>query len=135
VVPRIVIDTNVLVASAYHPHSASGRIVDACCRGERTMVVSPAIRSEYDRILPRAIPQPERRKAIDELLTLAIAVQPGHTPRLVPDDPDDDKFMAAAVAAGAVAVVTSDEHLLRLDAYEGIRILQPERFVRFVAEG
>jgi predicted nucleic acid-binding protein len=51
---RVVLDTNVLVATAYNPGSASRRVIEACLRGELTAILSPALRSEYGFILPRA---------------------------------------------------------------------------------
>jgi hypothetical protein len=55
---RVVLDTNVLVAAAYNATSASRRIVEACLNGERTVVVSPALRREYDSILACAVRGP-----------------------------------------------------------------------------
>ena len=40
---RVVIDTNILVGSAWSPNSASGRIVAAVREQEMTMIVSAAI--------------------------------------------------------------------------------------------
>jgi predicted nucleic acid-binding protein len=51
----VVLDTNVLVASAYGEESASRQIVEACLRAKLTAVVSTALRAEYDLILERAI--------------------------------------------------------------------------------
>jgi hypothetical protein len=45
---RAVLDTNVLVAAAYSPDSASRRVVEVCLDGERTAVVSPALRLEHE---------------------------------------------------------------------------------------
>jgi uncharacterized protein len=44
-------------------------------------------------------------------------------------DPDDDKFLAAAVDAGARFLVTGDRDLLDLKRYQNIRILRPGRFL------
>jgi len=38
-------------------------------------------------------------------------------------DPDDDKFLEAAVNGGANALVTGDADLLALDPFEGISII------------
>ena len=43
-VTRVVLDTNVLVAAAYNPRSASRRVVEACLGGELTPVLSRARR-------------------------------------------------------------------------------------------
>ena len=51
-------------------------------------------------------------------------------PRVVPDDPGDDKLLALALAAHADAVLTNDRHLLGLDPYGPVRILRPAEFVR-----
>ena len=43
---------------------------------------------------------------------------------MVPDDPGDDKLVAAALAAGA-ALVTNDGHLLALAGREGLEVVRP----------
>ncbi|WP_255192297.1 putative toxin-antitoxin system toxin component, PIN family [Natronobeatus ordinarius] len=43
----------------------------------------------------------------------------------VADDPDDDTFLEAAVAGAADVIVSGDDHLLRLEQYEGIDIVDP----------
>jgi predicted nucleic acid-binding protein len=45
----------------------------------------------------------------------------------VKDDPDDNRILECALAAGAEMIVSGDGHLLRLTAYEGIAILTPAR--------
>ena len=48
----------------------------------------------------------------------------------VPDDPEDDKLIAAALGGNAGVIITNDHHLLDLDPYGQIRILRPADFVR-----
>jgi len=60
----------------------------------------------------------------------AEVVEPVETPRVVPDDPDDDKLVAAALAGFADAIVTNDHHLLGLHPYGQLRIVRPAEFVR-----
>jgi predicted nucleic acid-binding protein len=43
---------------------------------------------------------------------------------VVPDDPEDDKLVAVALAAGAV-LVTSDAHLLALAGRGGLEVIRP----------
>lgn len=47
-------------------------------------------------------------------------------------DPDDDKFLAAAVEAEAGFVVTGDRDLLDLKSYRGVRIVRPAQFLRII---
>jgi putative PIN family toxin of toxin-antitoxin system len=126
---RVVLDTNVLVAAAYAPNSASRRIVDACLQGELTAVVSPALLEEYDLILKQAVKARGYEAALDQLLREAAVVEPTVTPRVVPDDPADDKLVAAALAGNTGAIVTNDQHLLDLDPYGTLRIIRPADFV------
>ena len=49
--------------------------------------------------------------------------------QVVVDDPDDDKFIECALAAGASAIVSGDHHLLDLGNYEGIPILSAAAFL------
>jgi len=126
---RVVLDTNVLVGAAYAPTSASRRVVDACLQGDLEAVVSPALRQEYDLILKRAVKTRGYDAALDRLLREAAVVEPTATPRVVPDDPADDKLVAAAIAGDAVAIVTNDQHLLDLDPCGTLRIVRPTDFV------
>jgi len=103
-VRRVVLDTNVLVAAAYNPRSASRRVVEACLGGGLTAAVSRALRREYEFVLARAARGRAYLERVDQLLDGAEVVEPARTPRVVPADPEDDKLVAAALAAGAVLV-------------------------------
>lgn len=126
---RIVIDTNVFVASAWNRASASHRIVDAVERGEFELILSPDIQREYDRIIPRAISMPGQIGRLRAIIAAGLLVSPRTNPP-VTEDREDDKFLAAATAGSAEAVITNDPHLLREDGYQGIRILRPSSFER-----
>jgi predicted nucleic acid-binding protein len=47
----------------------------------------------------------------------------------VSDDPDDDKFLAAAVASETPLIVSGDGALLRVAGWRGIDVLTPRQFV------
>ena len=55
-------------------------------------------------------------------------------PRLVPDDPDDDKIVQCALVGGASYIVSGDKHLLALKSYQAIGILRPADFLSLAAE-
>lgn len=49
-------------------------------------------------------------------------------------DPDDDKFLACALASGARIIVSGDKHLVDVSGYRGIEVLRPRAFVdRYLA--
>ena len=137
---RVVLDTNVLVSSAYDDLSASWKIIEACIRGELTAIVSPALRGEYDKILAKTVSIRGHEEQVRMLLSAADIVHPVSVPRVVEDDPEDDKVIAAAVTGRADAVITNDHHLLTLDPYtleessRPIRILRPVTFEHFRTE-
>jgi putative PIN family toxin of toxin-antitoxin system len=69
----------------------------------------------------------------DDLSAVATPVpDPPPTPGAVPRDPDDDKIIACALAAGAEYVVSRDRDLLSLGTYAGIKIIAPKPFLQVV---
>ncbi len=100
---RIVIDTNVLISGAFFSGPPS-RILDACSAGRHEMVVSPEILEEYIRVgsefsSQRANFDFERFLAL--LLSGSLLVEAVPGPSQICADPDDDKFIHCALAAGA----------------------------------
>ena len=47
----------------------------------------------------------------------------------VQQDPDDDKFIDAALSGGATIIVSGNRHLLALGTVEGIEILTARQFL------
>lgn len=75
---------------------------------------------------------------IDEALALLVGcttfVQPVPKWDVVPDDPDDNRVMECAVAAGSKYIVTGDNDLLRLGNYSGIAILKVADFLKLLEQ-
>jgi predicted nucleic acid-binding protein len=67
-----------------------------------------------------------------ELIRCSRVVAPSTTPRVVDEDPDDDKFVAAAIAGKAEAIITNDQCLLDVDPYRGLRIIRPVDFLQIL---
>ena len=44
------------------------------------------------------------------------------------EDPDDDKFLACAIAGKSKIIISGDKHLLKVSGYEGIKVLRPRKF-------
>jgi len=65
------------------------------------------------------------RIIIDEYIHQVI---PKETLQVIKDDPDDDKILECALAAGANLIVSMDKHLLRLRQFRNIPIVHPSSF-------
>lgn len=133
-IPRVVLDTNVLIAAAYNPGSASARLVTLIRDGKLAMIVSPDLEREYDLMLDRALHGRADREAIEAARDRAELYFPEETPRVVAADPADDMLLAAAVEGEAEVLVTNDVEVLKLDTYRGVRILRPAEFAAELPE-
>lgn len=124
----VVLDTNGLVAALV----ASGlchEVVHRCLRGH-TVASSAALLDELERTLrDRFALTPEARLFLRQLRRHVRLVDVPPLPASICRDPDDDIVLATAVAAHADAIVTGDQDLLILKAYQRIRILTPRAFI------
>ena len=129
---KAVVDTNVFVSGIFWkgpPH----QVLQAWQEGRFRLVVSPPVLEEYRRVLVelQARYSQVRFERILELVELnAEVVEPVVFTRRVCSDPDDDKFLATALAAGAEFVVTGDRALLAVKSFQGIRVVDPRAFLK-----
>ena len=65
----------------------------------------------------------------------AVVVDAPPLQKPVSADPDDDKFIACAAAAGAHFIVSGDRDLLDVEAYGRARIVRPRVFVDEYVQG
>ena len=137
---RLVIDTNVVVSGLLWLGNP-GRLLEAAALGQVTLYTSPALLAELAAILTTPkLTRPIVRSGmtLDDLLAryvnVAIVVQPTAVPRIVPNDPDDDQALAAAVEAHADLIVSGDKDLHSLGgSYNGIRIVTPAQAVQLIS--
>ena len=130
---RVVLDTNVVVSGLLFG-GVPGTILTAWTTGAFKWVVSPPVLDEYRRVgRELADGRAPLDTALDALLALvavhATLIDAPPLPERVSADPDDDKFLAAAVAGQAGYVVSGDKHLLEVSGWHGITVLKPRAFV------
>ena len=109
---KLVIDTNVLVASLFGGNA--GRLVEAWREGKVVLCVTPAVLKEYENILTRFSFSGERLQCLlDDIRNKRNLLIDENPPdgRWVEDDPEDDKFIACALAHGVEIIVSSDSHI------------------------
>ena len=128
---RIILDTNVLVSGIFFS-GPPFRILKAWRDNKLQLVVSTDILDEYQRvaaILGEKYSQVDISPVLDLLTMNSDIVTAPPLPEPVSVDPDDDKFIACALAADTKLIVSGDRHLLDVDGYQEIRVLKPRRFV------
>ncbi len=138
-IPRVVLDTNVLVSGTIATQGFPSRIFDAAVSKEIVLVISPYILAEYFDVLKRphivkkySILSERARIFTEYLQKRAKQVNPSSIERVIFDDAKDDAILACADAGKAQYVVSGDEHLVQLREYKGIQILTPREFVEQV---
>ena len=51
---------------------------------------------------------------------------------MIKEDPDDNKFIEAAIDGEADLIVSQDGHLLNLKEHRGIRIVNPDEAIKLL---
>ena len=135
---KAVLDTNVLISAVIStgtPHD----VLAAGFEGEYQIVVSVATLTEFRETL---LKYPDRfhmdeedvQTEVETVRYFAEFVNPKEDIEAVEDDPDDDKFLEAALAGNVDYLVSGDKHLLDLDSFRGIEIITPREFLDLLQE-
>jgi putative PIN family toxin of toxin-antitoxin system len=128
---RIVLDTNVFVSGVFFA-GPPNRILQAWRDRKVDLVVSPEILEEYQNVgieLRAQFPQIDLSPILDLLVVMAEVCLAPSLPAPVCRDPEDDKFLACALAARVAMIVSGDKDLLAISGYRGIKVITPRSFV------
>ena len=131
---KAVIDTNVFMSGIFWKGTPY-QILQAWIKLRFTIVLSAEIFQEYNRIfedLNSKYPRLENSKILEILSFYGEMVTPNKLPKQVCTDPDDDKFIAAAVSAKVKFIVTGDKALLNANGYNEINIIKPAEFLKYL---
>jgi putative PIN family toxin of toxin-antitoxin system len=134
---RAVLDANVYVSAAIRPEGSPGQILTRFLRQSAfDNILAPAI---IDETL-RALAYPKVRKHVrsgldvaawfESIVLLSDLVTGEFAVERVSEDPDDDKYIAAALEGRAAFIVTGDPDLLEIEHHVGVRIVSPREFVQ-----
>ncbi len=127
---KVVMDTNVFVSGVFFS-GPPYQILKAWQSGDFELVVSQDILDEYRRVGEIL---GDERPAIDLNLILNFVIEhakvykPVKLKEPVCEDPDDDKFLACALASGSKVIISGDKHLLKVSGYGGIEVMKPREF-------
>jgi len=132
---RAVLDANVYVSAYVRPEGPPGQIVERLLRDTAfEVVLSAAIVEEvlqalaYPKILKSARTKVEPELWFEDIVVLATFVPGEYEIAAVSDDPDDDKYIAAAIEGRATFVVSGDPDLLDVKEHQGVRLITPRAF-------
>ena len=129
---RTVLDTNIVVSSALG--GALVLILEKWNEGKFTVIVTSDILSEYFEVLNRPkfrLKQETIDKITRYLYQFSEFVVPEERIRFVEADPDDDKFLEAAVAGQVDFIVSGDNHLRELKEFRSIPIISGREFINW----
>lgn len=138
---KVVIDTNVFVSATFWSGDSENIIIKAENK-EFELVLSKEILEEFIRVLEYEEIKDkikdknlEMKYTIQKIISFSKIVEPSKKLYVIKDDPDDDKFIEAAVERGCDFIVSQDKHLLDVGEYEGIRIVRPKEFLEILRSG
>lgn len=129
----VVIDTNCLV-QMISKHSPYRKIWDAFLGKQFVLCVSNEILEEYQEILEK-----QTTTEIAENVVLLLInqrnvrfVDPHFRLRIITADPDDDKFVDCAFAAGADVIVSEDSHFdaLKHTPFPVVSVMTMDEFMK-----
>ncbi len=128
---RVVLDANVFISGVFFT-GPPYQILDAWRYGCLQLIMSADILDEYQRVaktLAKEYPRVDLAPFMALLAVEAEIISPPRLPGRVCQDPEDDKFLACALAAKTAVVISGDKHLLRVSGYRGIEVIRPREFV------
>ena len=131
--PNVVFDASTIVGAALKRDSVPERAL-LLARKSATICLSAAVEAEIREVLRRPkfhkhISDQTRERILDVVAAAALVVEPGEA---VTDcrDRKDNIYLELALAANATAIVSSDNDLLSLDPWRGIRIVSPSEYLQ-----
>jgi len=134
---KAILDTNVLISGIFFS-GIPYEILAAWRDRKIELIISPEILEEYRRVgeeMEIRFPGVEIAPFLELLAIEATMVSAMPLTDSVCTDPDDDKFLACAVASNAKVICSGDKALLKTTGYRGIEVLAPRSFAdRFLGK-
>jgi len=137
---RVVLDANVFVSAYINPVGTPGQIIQSFLRDASfELVLSAPIIVEvlealaYPKVLKAARSRIEPALWFEDLVVLSQLVGDDVTVKRISADPDDDKYIARAIAGRATFVVSGDPDLLTVGQHESVRIVTPRSFLSSIS--
>lgn len=131
----VVLDTNTIVSAIFWPGSTARRCLAGLARRQYAVAVTRIVFDEYEAVVAELQPRFPACNSAGALAWLRLKAgwfEPALLGKPRSRDPQDDPFLACALAAGAKYLVTRDDDLLVLGKPFGIEILTPASFLAWL---
>ncbi len=128
---KVIIDTNVIISGIFFS-GPPYKILSAWRNKRLQIVFSPAIVDEYQRVgkeLGKRFPRVNSEPFMELLMIEGHLINALLLPYSVCADPDDDKFIACAIASQTKIIISGDKHLLKVSGHKGIEVIKPRLFI------
>jgi putative PIN family toxin of toxin-antitoxin system len=129
---KVVLDTNVFISGVIFS-GPPYQILSAWRDGKIQLIISQEILCEYRRVgevFADKFPSIDLQPILDLVTIEAELYDTKDFSEPVCSDPDDDKFLACAIASGSRIIVSGDKHLIKVSGFKGIEVLKPSEFVK-----
>ncbi len=137
---KVTLDTNILVSGLLWTGD-SHRILKLADKNEIQIILSRFILEEVQDTLnsEEILEKIKNKNLIISNTTLTIIenslfVEPTIKLDVIKDDPDDNIILECAKEGKVDYIITKDNHLLKLEEFEGIKIVNPDEFLRILKE-
>lgn len=125
---KLVIDTNILIDAKTDYYHYANRIIDLVISGEVEAFANSAMLVENERMTKKKIFDPGHLKKLEYYFSALNLIESQERLDMVEDDPQDNKILETALAASADYLITSDNHLLKLEKFKKTKIVRPAEF-------
>lgn len=131
---KIVVDTNVIFSGIFFKGVPS-KIIENIFLKKYQIVLSKEIVDEYIKVIERYCKKKKvpdftvPLEIIDLLISHSIFIDSSAVITPYCADPDDIKFLEAAMASKAKYLISGDKHLLNVGEYPGGLVLRPQDFI------
>lgn len=135
---RVVCDVNIYISALMNPKGVPGLVVAYLLKNKSfEIVISTSIIEEFQRVLlyPKvrkfiAFTDFELHRWVEALIVCSHMVDPRFKyETIVQEDPDDDRYIIAALESKSSYLVTGDRHLLNLSYSGPVKILTAREFL------
>ena len=132
---KAILDTNVLISGVFWK-GPPFEILKAWQEQRFRLAISLPILEEYRRVLDEFAKERQMLVLNSVLKVIELRseiVKPVPFSEPVCSDPDDDKFLEAAIAAGADYIVSGDKALLNVKFHHEVEVVRPSRFLKLLS--